>query len=142
MYTPHTVTLILAEETADGVMEYNSIILRGVFLDLSKSSNVNKSGIEDTDSAALYIPFSVDTGSRRFLPPKAYKEQTNKALYWTLFDGGESSGSECYFIKGEISEAVPYKTARERYDFVYRVTSVDTRDYGSARMQHWQVGGR
>ena len=141
MYTPHTVTLILAEESAAGVMEYNSVILRGVFLDLSKRSNANKSGLENADSATLYIPFSIDTG-RQFLPPKAYKSPANKALYWTLFDGGDSSGSECYFIKGEVSEALPYKTAREQYDFVYRVTSVDTRDYGSARMQHWQVGGR
>lgn len=141
MYTPHTVTLILANETSEGEMEYNSVILRGVFLDLNKRSNVNKSGLSDADSATLYIPFSIQPG-KTFLPPKAYKSQSNKALYWTLFDGGDSSGSECYFIKGEVSEALPYKTAREQYDFVYRVTSVDTRDYGSARMQHWQVGGR
>jgi len=141
MYTPHTVTLILANETPEGEMEYNSVILRGVFLDLNKRSNVNKSGLSDADSATLYIPFSIQPG-KTFLPPKEYKGKASKANYWTLFDGGDSSGSECYFIKGEVSEALPYKTAREQYDFVYRVTSVDTRDYGSARMQHWQVGGR
>ena len=141
MYTPHTVTLILAEETAEGEMEYNSVILRGVFLDLNKRSNVNKSGLENADSATLYIPFSINPG-KQFLPPKEYKRQSNKAKYWTLFDGGESSGTECYFIKGAVSAAIPYKAAREKYDFVYRVTSVDTRDYGRARMQHWQVGGK
>lgn len=141
MYTPHTVTLILANETPEGEMEYNSVILRGVFLDLNKRSNVNKSGLSDADSATLYIPFSIKPG-KTFLPPKEYKGKASKANYWTLFDGGDSSGSECYFIKGAIDQAIPYKEAREQYDFVYRVTSVDTRDYGRKCMQHWQVGGR
>lgn len=140
MYTPHTVTLILAEETENG-MEYNSVVLNGVFLDLNKRSNVNKSGLENADSATLYIPFSIRPG-KQFLPPKEYKRQANKARYWTLFDGGDSSGTECFFIKGVVPKAMPYQEAREQYDFVYRVTSVDTRDYGRARMQHWQVGGK
>lgn len=141
MYTPHTVTLIMANETDDG-MEYNSVILKGVFLDLSKRSNVNKSGLADADSATLFIPMSINPG-KEYLPPKKYKEKSDKSDFWTLFDGGDSSGSECYFIKGAVNAGnLSYKDARENYDYVYRVTSVDLRDFGRERMRHWQVGGR
>ena len=140
MKTPHTVTVILAEETDNG-MHYNSVILRGVFLELNKRSNVNKSGLADADSATLYIPMSINPG-KQYLPPMAYKAKTDKSPFWTLFDGGDSSSAECFFIKGEVYYPLSYKEAREQYDYVYRVTSVDLLDFGRARMQHWQVGGR
>ena len=59
MYTPHTVTLILAEEGDNGT-EYYPVILSGVFLDLAKKSNITKSGLSDADAATLLIPFGVD----------------------------------------------------------------------------------
>lgn len=141
MYTPHTVTLIIAEETDDG-MAYNSVILSGVFLDLSKRSNVNKSGLADADRATLYIPLSISTDAQ-YVTPKAYSALESKSGYWTIFDGGESSSSECYFIKGAVENAaISYAEAQRTYDFVYRVTSVDLRDFGRTQMQHWMVGGR
>lgn len=137
MYTPHTVTLVMVED--DG---YNSVVLHGVFLDLSKRSNINRSGLSDADSATLFIPFSI-SADKTYLPPKQYLAQEDKSLYWTLFDGGEDSGADCYFIKGEHTENIyPYSTARETLDYVYQVTSVDLRDFGAARMQHWMVGGK
>ena len=169
MYTPHTVTLIVADETDDG-MNYNSVILDGVFLDLSKRSNINRSGLADADAATLFIPFSVkayvpakaETGlaiagqavagiaiagktkhCKTYLTPKAYAALTDKYDHWTLFDGGESSGADCFFIKGIIDEeGISYAEALKKYDFVYHVSTVDLRDFGRKRMQHWQVGGR
>lgn len=135
MYTPHTVTLIIAK---DG--EYNAVVLNGVFLDLNKRSNIQKSGLADADAATLYIPFSIHT-NKKYVTPKEYANKTDKARFWTLFDGGDESGAECYFVKG-IADAVSYREARETYDYCYHVTSVDLRDFGRARMQHWQVGGR
>ena len=141
MYTPHTVTLILAEELDDGTMFYNPVILSGVFLDLNKRSNVNSSGLADADAATLYIPFSVNPG-KEYLPPKEYLAQEDKSGYWTLFTGGNSGPAECYFIKGAIENAaISYSDALDSYDYVYRVTTVDLRDYGRRKMQHWQVGG-
>ena len=104
MYTPHTITLILAEEQNDGTMAYNPVILSGVFLDLNKRSNVNRSGLADADSATLFIPFSTVgksfTGQeKQYIAPKAYEALTDKSGYWTLKDGGDSSAVECYFIK-------------------------------------------
>lgn len=148
MYTPHVVTLILADEQDDG-MHYNPVILDGVFLDLSKRSNINRSGLADADSATLFIPFSVkaydgETGNdKTYIPPKGYAAMVDKSGYWTLFDGGESSGAECFFIKGKIDEeALSYAEALKKYDYVYRVSTVDLRDFGRESMRHWQVGGR
>lgn len=137
MYCPHTVTLVMVGEES-----YNSVVLRGVFLDLSKRSNINRSGLSDADAATLYIPFSIQT-DKTYLSPKEYEAQEDKGDYWTLFDDGDSSGADCYFIKGEHAiDIYPFSKAREKHDYVYQVTSVDLRDFGSAHMQHWQVGGR
>ena len=137
MYTPHTVTLINVVD--DG---YNSVVLDGVFLDLSKRSNVNKSGLSDADAATLFIPFYIKP-DKQYLPPKEYKAKSDKSGYWTIFDGGDESGADCYFIQGRQTENLyPFSTARNTHDYVYKVTSVDLRDFGSANMQHWMVGGR
>ena len=137
MYTPHTVTLVMVED--DG---YNSVVLHNVFLDLSKRSNVNRSGLSDADRATLFIPFSVDA-DKSYLPPKEYQALDDKSFNWTIFDDGDNSGADCYFIKGEQTEDIyPFSTAREKHDYVYQVTSVDLRDFGAERMRHWMVGGK
>lgn len=137
MYTPHTVTLVIVVEDS-----YNTVVLDGVFLDLSKRSNVNKSGLSDADAATLFIPFSIST-DKTYLPPKEYLALTNRGNYWTIFDGGDESGADCYFIKGEQTiDIYPFSKAREKHDYVYHVSSVDLRDFGSQKMQHWMVGGR
>ena len=138
MYTPHTVTLIMAG--SDG--EYNSVVLRGVFLDLSKRSNINKSGLADADAATLFIPFNVRS-CKRYLSPKEYDALDDKSGCWTIFDDGEESCADCYFIKGAQTENIyPFSKARATHDYCYQVSSVDLRDFGSARMRHWQVGGK
>ena len=121
---------------------YNSVVLNGVFLDLSKRSNVNKSGLSDADSATLFIPFSIKT-NKTYMPPTQYKALADKSAYWTIFDDGDNSGADCYFIKGEQTANIyPFSTARTHYDYVYKVSSVDLRDFGSPSMQHWMVGGK
>lgn len=137
MYTPHTITMVIV--VGDG---YNSVVLDGVFLDLSKRSNVNKSGLSDADAATLFIPFTI-AADKTYLPPKEYKALTERSGYWTIFDDGDNSGADCYFIKGaQSTDIYPFSRARNTYDYVYKVTSVDLRDFGSPNMQHWMVGGR
>jgi hypothetical protein len=147
MYTPHIITLINASEQTDGTMEYNSTILDGVFLDLSKQTNVSKSGLSDADSATLFIPFSIvgkDAlgSSKSYIEPKAYEALQDKSGYWTLKGGGKSSAVECFFIKGKVDTVLSYADSLTAYDYVYAVTTVDLRDFGSKDMQHWQVGGK
>lgn len=148
---PHTVTVYnTLEDINTGINTYNITILRGVFLDISKGSNVMKSGIVNADAATLYIPMSIKavnalTGEdQTFVKPKEYGRMDPKEAlkFWTLRTGGRSSATDCFFVKGEITEESEYKDIRNRYDDVYDVTSVDTKDFGSKSMWHWEVGGQ
>lgn len=145
---PHTVTLYNATENPDSLMvEANITILEGVFLDAAKGSNVIRSGLESADAATLFIPMSIEavngvTGQKQaFLPSKEYDRLDDKSGNWTLRSGGASSAVECFFVKGVVVEQASFQSINQRYDDVYRVTSVDTLDYGSPDLQHWEVGG-
>lgn len=149
MYTPHTVTIYNVGEDPDTLQqEYNITFLRGVFLDRREAANIEKSGLRDADVATLFIPFSVDavdavTGARKqYISPKAYRQLEDTSNYWTLEGGGLASGADSFFIKGEVVNYTGYAQMREMYDDVYDITTIDTRDFGSPDMQHWQVGAR
>ena len=149
MYTPHVVTFYNATEDPETLeIHYNITVLDGVFLDRSQASNIEKTGLRDADSATLFIPFTVNavdgtTGAKKeYIGPKAYRSLEDQSGYWTLEPGGKSSNADCFFVKGRVVEQESYRSLREKHDDVYTVTTVDTRDFGSVDMQHWQVGGR
>ena len=149
MYNPHTVTLynVTVEtdpQTFDDVSRNNITILNGVFLDASKAVNVNKSGLEGADAVNLYIPFNVSatdptTGAEKtFVGPMEYWRAADKSGLWTL-----STDRNTFFVKGVAVEADKSEEAINLlYDGVYTVTKVDTKDFGSAHMQHWEVGAK
>ena len=145
MYAPHTVTVFNAGRA--GAMPV-ATILRGVLLDISKGANVKASVLENADSATLFVPFSVEavnaeTGERqRYVSPKVYEQSENKSELWTLRTGGSGSAADCFFAKGEITLPEKYQAVNTKHDHVYRVSSVDIRDFGSEEMRHWEVGGR
>lgn len=150
MYTPHTVTLYNLREKEDGqAPEINITVLEGVFLDISQGTNILKSGLSGADTAMLFIPFSVSavngmTGcGQTFLGAKEYDRLEDVDQYWTLRPGGTASAADCFFVKGRVIEhGLGFGEINRRYDNVYRVSSVDIRDFGSQQMQHWQVGGK
>lgn len=149
MYAPHVVTLYNVTEDATTLELTNNItILDGVFLDIGKARNVEKTGLSDANAVTLFIPFSVTatdglTGKKKtYIPPKEYKRLGDKSNHWTLEPGGESSGADCFFVKGKVISTESYRVLREQLDYVYDVSTVDLRDFGSTDMQHWQVGGR
>ena len=149
MYTPHAVTIYNVTENPDTLeLEYNVTFLRGVFLDRHEAANITKSGLRDADAATLFIPFSVEavdavTGDpKQYIGPKAYRQLADTTGYWTLEGGGMSSGADSFFIKGEVLNYKGYAKMREMYDDVYDITTIDIRDFGSADMQHFQVGAR
>lgn len=156
MYTPHTVTLYnMAINPANGNETYNVTVLEGVFLDISKGANIQKSGLSDADAATLFIPFSVkaiegnppegqEPAEKTYLPPKRYNALTlaQRVNYWTLEPGGENSGTQCFFVKGTNISAEGYEKLRNTMDFVFDVNHVDLRDFGSEDMRHWQVSAR
>lgn len=149
MYTPHTVTVYNVSENQDTLeQEYNVTFLRGVLLDRRQAINIEKSGLQDADAATLFIPFSVEAidavtyEPKQYIGPKAYRQLQDVTGYWTLEPGGVSSGADTFFVKGEVLSYEGYGKMREQYDDVYDITTVDMRDFGSADMQHWQVGAR
>lgn len=148
MYAPHVVTIYNVSEDPNTLeLNYNVTILAGVFLERAQGTNIQKSGLRDADSVRLFIPFSVTAvdgysgEAKQYIKPKAYAALADKTGYWTLDPGGSSSGSDCFFVKGAIISDIGYRQLRQQYDDVYDVTTVDTRDFGSEDMQHWQVGG-
>ena len=145
MYAPHTVTVF--NSGRDSALPV-ATILRGVFLDISKGANVKASGLENADAATLFVPFSVEavnaeTGNKQtFVLPKVYEQAEDRSGLWTLCTSGSGGPVDCFFAKGEIYETGKYQAINSAHDHVYRVSSVDIRDFGSEDMQHWEVGGR
>ena len=151
MYAPHTVTIYnVTQETDPNTFKDTQksyiTVLRGVFLEASKAANVRESGLEGADAVNLYIPFSspaVDgvTGQKKqYVGPQEFWRASDKSGLWTLSTDG--NGGTTFFVKGEVVE--PEKTEQMiemLYDDVYKVTKVDRKDFGSAAMQHFFVGG-
>ena len=138
MYAPHTVTIYnLSENQVTFEKEYNITVLHGVLLDAVQAANINKSGLENADSIMLYIPFNVSAGGKTYLTEKEYEQLSDKSLNWTMRPNKD------FFVKGEVViENADYQSLNTRFDNVYRITTVDTKDFGTADMQHWEVGGR
>ena len=150
MYTPHTVTVYNAFENVDTLKtEMVITVLEGVFLDISEGANIMKSGLTSADAAKLYIPFAtkavngVTEEIQQYLSPKEYERTEDKKPFWTIRTNGTASAKDCFFVKGEVVEPeADFQSINGRYDHVYRVSTVDIRDFGSPEMQHWEVGGR
>lgn len=149
MYTPHTVTIYNVSTetdaaTLDDTTTNNITILRGVLLEANKGYNVRESGIATADDATLYIPFSVEavdgmTGNAKtYVDPIAYWLADDKSGIWTL-----SADGNTFFVKGEVVE--PQESVMRvnaKYSYVYDVSKVDVKDFGSIDMHHFEVGGK
>lgn len=139
---PHTVTVYNTAENPVTLKTENYItVLRGVFYDARKAANVIQSGLTNADSVNLIIPFSVEavdgvTGeAQTYLPPKEYETAMDKAAHWTI-----QTGDSCFFVKGEVVRPeLSFQKINAAFDNVYRVTSVDEKDFGN--LKHFEIGG-
>lgn len=135
MYAPHTITLYSTIEDSVTFEETRFItVLRGVFMDASKASNVRASGLEGADGVNLFVPFSVDASGKKYVDPKEFEKTPDKNGLWTLRVGD-------FFVKGEVVEDKDFQYINLNYDDVYRITKVDKKDFGSESMLHFEVGG-
>lgn len=102
----------------------------------NKATNVIASGLTTADAVNVMIWFSVDAEGKTYLPPKAYAALPPEALdqHWTL-------APQDRLVKGDVPDA-PINDIVALYDDVTTITSVDTMDYGSPAMQHWEVSGK
>lgn len=103
--------------------------IRSVFWEDCKAANTIKSGMENSDSAMVFIPFSVSAGYQK---PKEFEKTPSG---WTL-------RPEDYIVKGLVDYDGSVTKLLDHFDDVIVITSVDTMDYGSPDMQHWEVSGK
>lgn len=147
MYAPHTVTIynVIQSTNIETFKEEELTyvtILRGVFLDASKAVNVRTSGLEGADAVNLFIPFAVTAvdglsgAVKQYVSPQEFLAAQDRSALWTLSVNG--NGGETFFVKGEV---VTSAMAARAHDDSYTVTKVDMKDFGSAPMQHFEVGG-
>ena len=142
MYAPHVVSLINQHG-----QDYYLTILRGVMVQDLERRAVLQAGDYDASYTKIFIPFAVEAKNTdgepvTYLPPRQYAKSQEPEKHWTLQADGEEAGRSSFFVRGEIPQAVSLAEEREAYDNVIIVTSVSTRDYGQAGMQHWEVSSR
>ena len=105
------------KSVVSGAETWTRQVIEDVFWENRKAANVNRSGLLEADSVAIYIPFA--RGSISIKP-------------------GD------FVVKGSVSDEISgsftITDLKAKYADVVRVRSVDTMDYGSAHMQHWQIG--
>ena len=149
---PHTVTLYNVETVPGENMREVTVnqitVLRGVLLDDQQAAAARTSGPENTDAATLYIPRCVkavdgadihmdDAPAKIYVGPKVFEGAEDKSVLWTL-----ATGKNCFFVKGEVVEPdLSFQEINRIHDGVYKVTSVKDRCFGSADLQHFEVGG-
>ena len=115
-------------DKTEHIEKYKRTVLRGVFWEDTKAVNVIKSGMSDADSAAIYIPFR-----NGYKPPLEWEKNAPEGF--TLRPGDR-------VVKGEIAFSGTMAELSKQFDSVLTITSVDTCDFGSAAMRHWEVGAK
>lgn len=122
-------------DTATRLDKYQRTVLYGVFWDDKKAVNRLQSGLQDADEVLIVIPFSVSS-NRQYIPPKEFLRLEDKSGYYTLQEGDRVVRGDIEFeITGKVSELDDLYEA-------FTVTSVDTKDFGSLHMRHWEVGAK
>ena len=102
------------------------------------------SGLEGADAVNLYIPFTVKAVDgfsgkpKTYTEPQAFFASSDRTGLWTLSTTG--NGGDTFFVKGEF--VTDNEGVALAHDNCWNVTKVDAKDFGSADMQHWEVGGK
>ena len=115
--------------------KYQRTVLKGVFWDERKAVNRLQSGLEDADKVTIIIPFAVTT-DKKYAPPKEFEKLEDKTGYFTLQEGDRVvKGAIDFEITGKVSDL------DKEYE-AFTIISVDTKDFGSLHMRHWEVGAK
>lgn len=115
--------------------KYKRTTIKNVFFDEKKASNRLQSGLESADHVLLLIPFDY-TSQSNYVSPREFEELEDKSNHFTLKTGDK-------IIKGDIEYEVERKISEldELYE-TFTITSVDSKDFGSSHMRHWELGAK
>lgn len=136
MYTNSNITIYNSYfDKVTRTDKYQRTILYGVFWDCKKTVNRIQSGLENADEVFIAIPFAV-TSNRQYIAPKEFERLDDKSNHFTLKE-------EDRIVQGEIDFEITGKVSDldKQYE-AFTITSVDTKDFGSPHMRHWEVGAR
>lgn len=121
MYTNTDITLYSCSK--DG--KYTRSVIRKVFWDDVKQSNVIKSGITTADSVKIFIPINSMPNGLKFTTGK---DLIVKGIIEFEFDNTSSQ-----------TISISNTTLRNSHDKVVTVSVVDDKTYGSKAVQHYQI---
>lgn len=114
--------------------KYQRTVIHEVLWENRKAANVIKSGLMEADQASIYIPFQ---RGACFLSHTEWQALTSKTGWWTLQVGD-------FVVRGvvtdEITSSFTITGLKAKYNDVLSIKSVDTMDYGSQALRHWQIG--
>lgn len=136
MYTNANITIYNKYlDEATRLDKYKRTTIKNVFFDEKKATNRLQSGLESADHVLLLIPFDY-TSQSNYVSPREFEELEDKNNYFTLKTGDK-------IIKGDIDYEINRKISEldELYE-TFTITSVDTKDFGSSHMRHWELGAK
>lgn len=113
--------------------KYQRTVLKGVFWEDKKAYNRLQSGLESADEVSIIVPFKVPL-ERQYLSPKEFEKAIDKSSYFTLQETDR-------VVKGIIDYEITSKVSDLDKEYeAFTITSVDTKDFGSNHMRHWELG--
>lgn len=97
----------------------------------TQGANVLQSGMESADSVKIYLTFDgLKRANKTHVDPKQFK---NPLSQFTLTRGA-------IVVKGNVGEYATVKALEQALSHVHVITTVDYHDYGTASLQHIEIG--
>lgn len=131
MFTNTKATLYNRYIDSNNDYQYNRVVLDSVHWESIRGRQQNPFGAELNDTVKVSIPFSVCV-NEIFAKPVKYCSLSDKEGYFTF-------QPEDKIVKGVIPDTVAFEDLEASYDDVVTITYVETADYGSYNMQHWEL---
>lgn len=152
MYNTTVTVFNLYRSKQLGTATWYPHVLSGCYFNADKAANVEKTGLENADSARLHIPYKVknekillkglENKDFKYLMPKEWDDQTNDMYENTVtFTEGED-----FFLVGEFPE-IPiddsvyrggvFSYLNSTRDQVYRINTVGKYEL----IPHFEIGG-
>lgn len=135
MYTNASITIYNRKlDTTTRTDVWHRTVIEKVFWDDTKAYNRLQSGALQADEVNVFIPFDY-ISENEYISPIEYKQLSDPEGYFTLQTGDK-------ITKGSIDTEVENITELDELVQAFTITSVDTKDFGSKHMRHWEVGGK
>jgi len=119
--------------TIDRENVYVRATVVGVFWEDSEAINRLQSGLENADKATVFVSFGAGF-SKEMVEPKEFVKDPENTMTFAPGD---------LVVKGIVEDEITSeKDLKIKYDYVRQIVSADKNDFGSKKMQHYELGLR